>query len=149
MHNPIPTDVPDTFWDRVSPTGFCWEWTGGRRRHGYGYISLKDTQYLAHRVAYALLVGDPGEMMLDHLCRNTGCVNPDHLQPVTSKENTLRGYSPVAQFARSATCASGHILPTEPNEDGNRRRCLECRRRVSRESAQRRRARRQASPLVA
>lgn len=45
----------------------------------------------AHRVSYELLVGpiEPG-LVLDHLCKNTKCVNPDHLDPVTQKTNVLR-----------------------------------------------------------
>jgi hypothetical protein len=47
-------------------------------------------------------------MHLDHLCRNTRCVNPDHLEPVTLAENVLRGVSSPAMNARKTHCDSGH-----------------------------------------
>lgn len=74
------------FWGYVLPTGFCWEWTG-QKDSGYGRYSGRP----AHRVTYEVLVGPiPDGLTLDHLCRNKGCVNPDHLEPVTSSENTRR-----------------------------------------------------------
>ena len=73
-------------WDFVSVTGFCWNWTGPTVGP-YGKRSGK----LAHRVVFELLVGDiPEGLELDHLCRNTLCVNPDHLEPVTRAENMRR-----------------------------------------------------------
>jgi hypothetical protein len=46
----------------------------------------------AHRVVYEILVGPiPSGLQLDHICSVPWCVNPDHLEPVTAKENTRRG----------------------------------------------------------
>jgi hypothetical protein len=139
MPNAIPNVDADKFWSRVFPTGFCWEWRGAKRRHGYGYIVVQHKQYLAHRVSYALLVGDPGEVPLDHLCRNTSCVNPDHLDPVDTRTNTLRGFGASARNARKQTCRNGHdFIPRTGNESG--RKCPMCARVASKESARRKRA---------
>ena len=85
----------------------------------------------AHRVAYELMRGPiPDGLTLDHLCRNVGCVNPDHLEPVTMKENILRGYSPAAQAARRDECAHGHAYTPENTyryANGSRR-CRICQR---------------------
>ena len=80
--------------DKIEKTESCWNWKAGSRR-GYGRITKGrrgEGKLTAHRVVYELLVGKiPDGMVLDHLCRNKLCVNPIHLEIVTSKENTLRG----------------------------------------------------------
>jgi hypothetical protein len=66
----------------------CWEWTGGHTADGYA----STPSGYAHRVVYEFLVEPiPDGMTIDHLCRNRGCVNPDHLEPVTHSVNALRG----------------------------------------------------------
>jgi hypothetical protein len=69
----------------------CWEWVGSRDRMGYGRISVSGIPVLAHRLVYEAHRGDiPEGLELDHLCFNRGCVNPDHLDPVTHKVNMQR-----------------------------------------------------------
>lgn len=107
----------------------CWTWTGSLRQ-GYGQISIRTetgrTTAGAHRVAYELAVGPiPVGLEPDHLCRNTVCVNPDHLELVTRKVNILRGEGPAAVNARKRHCASGHQIGAARYSDG-RRRCLVC-----------------------
>lgn len=72
--------------------GDCWEWTARRSPEtGYGQAWANGTQRLAHRAVYELMVGPiPDGLQLDHLCRNRACVNPDHLEPVTSTESNRR-----------------------------------------------------------
>lgn len=89
------------------PFHSCWEWTGGKIRNGYGHFRFgykldgKNDIRLAHRVSYELHVGPiPKGLVLDHLCKNTSCVNPTHLQPVTQRENIARGSSPSAKHIR-------------------------------------------------
>jgi hypothetical protein len=73
----------------------CWEWQGRRNPSGYGEAGRYGKVWLAHRAVYEELVGPiPEGMTLDHLCANRGCVNPNHLEPVASYENTLRGGAP-------------------------------------------------------
>lgn len=79
----------------------CWVWQGAvvtnvRGTHPYGKvvkrIDSKDVTYLAHRIAYEQAVGPiPKGLVIDHLCRNTLCVNPDHLEAVTQRVNVARG----------------------------------------------------------
>jgi hypothetical protein len=75
--------------------GECWPWRGATNQRGYGNFMLTDgATAKSHRVTYELLVGPiPEGLELDHTCRNTGCVNPAHLEPVTHAENIRRGYA--------------------------------------------------------
>jgi len=75
-------------------------WEDGRRR----YVR-------AHRYSYEAFVGPiPEGLTLDHLCRVRNCVNPEHLEPVSLKENLLRGDSSPAHNARKTHCMRGHAL---------------------------------------
>jgi hypothetical protein len=66
---------------------------------------------VAHRLVYEELVGPiPEGMELDHLCRNTSCVNPAHLEPVPHRVNVLRGVGPTAENAVKTECVNGHPL---------------------------------------
>lgn len=103
---------PARFWNYVDKSGECWEWQGTRDR-GYGrcFVGRPKRYSPAHRVAYELAVGPiPEGLTLDHLCRNPGCVNPAHLEPVTNRENILRGVGITAQRARQTHCKRGHLL---------------------------------------
>lgn len=75
----------------VDPVTGCWVWQHYKDRKGYGVIKRKGKGYRAHRHIYEQHRGKiPEGLQLDHLCRNTSCVNPDHLEPVTNAENTRR-----------------------------------------------------------
>lgn len=79
---------------KVDATGLCWEWTACRNREGYGRVTVEGVSQYAHRLLWLMFVGEiPEGLDLDHLCRNRGCVNPDHLQPVTRSVNVARGAS--------------------------------------------------------
>jgi len=134
VRNNAPTrPLEERFWEKVQPTGACWLWTAGTAR-GYGRfgVATGDVQP-AHRVAYELLVGPvPDGLVLDHLCRITQCVNPDHLEPVTDEENLARGYpKPPPRHQEAKTqCPQGH-----PYDEANtyrtpagHRRCRTCHR---------------------
>jgi hypothetical protein len=99
------------FFKRVEITSTCWVWKGTILRGGYGQIKVNGKKHLAHRFFYELLIGPiPNGLTLDHLCRVRACVRPGHLEPVTSRENTLRGTNPPAQNARKTHCKRGHPL---------------------------------------
>lgn len=89
----------------------CWLWEGACNPYGYGVVSVKGRRLMAHRVIYELMRGPiPEGLQTDHLCRVRCCVNPDHLEAVTSRENTLRGMSPPAILAKKMYCKRGHPL---------------------------------------
>ncbi len=110
----------------------CWHWTAGRQTKGYGQFWDGTKLVLAHRWSYEYFVGEiPLNLTIDHTCRNHICVNPNHLEPVTSKVNTLRGIGVTSVNAAKTHCKYGHEF-TESNtwiertKWGNRRKCRVC-----------------------
>jgi hypothetical protein len=104
--------LEERFWAKVEKTGGCWWWRGALFPNGYG--SFKEFPrpgicHLPHRFAYERLVGPiPEGLDLDHLCRNRTCVNPAHLEPVTRRENLLRGDTIPARKNAQTHCIHGH-----------------------------------------
>ena len=119
------------FWAKVDKGGPlwqgtpCWLWTAWVDRYGYGRFNLsKGVAVAAHRFAYELLgLEIPLGLTLDHLCRNRPCVNPQHMEPVTNRENILRGVGLAALNAAKSCCPKGH--PYFVSSDGKRR-CRTC-----------------------
>ena len=108
-------DGPDDAWEDM-----CWSWTGAHIPGGYGSIGVDGSQRGAHRVAYELLVGPiPDGLTIDHLCRVKDCVNPAHMEPVTSAENNRR------RSATRTTCKRGH--PFDQLDSNGHRQCSICR----------------------
>ena len=114
----------DTFWNKVNKTETCWLWTGAKTIKGYGIVSRKGRLAKVHRVAYALIKGEiPEGLVIDHLCRVRLCVNPDHLEAVTTQENTKRSLK-----STKTHCIRGHKLIGNnliTRKDGSRR-CRAC-----------------------
>lgn len=72
----------------------CWDWLGRKDAKGYGISSMGLARFhsRAYRAAYVLVKGEIADgLVMDHLCRNPSCINPDHLEPVTFAENIRRG----------------------------------------------------------
>ncbi len=100
----------------ILPSG-CWQWTAQLNNKGYGVITEAgrgSRHLLAHRYSYERAKGFiwPG-LELDHICRNRGCVNPEHLEQVTHLENVHRSNSPNMIVHRSGQCAQGHQIAPE------------------------------------
>lgn len=93
---------------KVNDNG-CWEWQSTIDTGGYGQLKEHGKILSAHRLAYELFKGAiPQGLTIDHLCRNRRCVNPDHLEVVTMRENILRGNGVTAMNARATHCVNGH-----------------------------------------
>ena len=121
--------LPERFRRRITvDKGGCWLWGTPKTRDGYGQISWKGRMVAAHRVVKVLLEGEfCGE--LDHLCRVRNCVNPAHLEPVSHRENTMRGDTITAAYAARNACKHGHpFTPNNTRMRGGARVCLECKR---------------------
>jgi hypothetical protein len=136
-----PLSLAEVFRTRVSVAGpeQCWLWTGRLTADGYGRFS--DAH--AHRWVYEHLVAPiaPG-LVLDHLCHNADaecddgraclhrrCVNPAHLEPVSSWVNSERGRSPIPLNAAKTSCVNGHEFDAEntyvrPNGHRDCRACI-------------------------
>lgn len=130
----------------------CWVWQGAADRKGYGIMMVRLKRVFAHRVSYEAFRGSiPTGLVIDHLCRNPPCCNPDHLEPVTQRENTLRGINPPALAARATHCKQGHPYTGENlffGSDGSRR-CRICTRAANAKTTVRRKAARVAAVIAA
>jgi len=121
----------------------CWNWTGPQTR-GYGFIQDGAAhRYQVHRFVYEQLVGSiPDGLELDHKCRNTLCINPRHVEPVTHLVNVRRGNAGINNAVKTR-CVHGHDFTPENTivtKDG-RRNCRICQRKLNREAMRRYRAR--------
>ena len=121
--------LPDNLTVRIDAGGDCWLWTGSLSKKGYGRLAGK----YAHRLVWESLVGPLNGSHLDHRCLNKPCVNPDHLEPVTPRENWRRGQAPTARNLRKKTCLNGHALVGDnvyriDRRGSTERHCRTCRR---------------------
>jgi hypothetical protein len=129
----------DNVYSRISMDHDCWKWNGV---HFGGYAKVhvaKTKRYVSvHRVVYEDTNGPiPAHLEIDHLCRNTGCVNPLHLEAVTHHENMLRGI-PGKHLADRTHCPKGHAYDNANTRIGTngrhrRRSCRTCMRDLMRQ----------------
>jgi hypothetical protein len=112
----------------VTETG-CWQWMGPLSQWGYGKAQVRGHTVAVHRVFYESVLGPiPERHTLDHLCRNRGCVNPYHLDPVLIGENLLRSPLTLNGIAAAKThCYQGHAFAEHGYTDyRGRRACRIC-----------------------
>jgi|SRR5208337_3842879 len=141
------SDMAKRFWSKVDksgpvPTlraelGPCWVWLACKDQRGYGRFSLPYTNRQHRRIQYAhitafVLSGKSlaDGLVIDHLCRNRSCVNPQHLEAVTTRTNLLRGIGGAAERAARTHCPYGHPYSSENTyvSRKNQRHCRECHR---------------------
>ena len=110
------------------PMSGCWIWGAAENNRGYGLATHNRGMALAHRMSYEMHRGSiPKGLVLDHLCRNRLCCNPDHLQVVTNKVNILRGICPTAINAKKTHCINGHeYTPENTKKHIHGRQCRTC-----------------------
>ena len=128
----------ERFWDKVDKRdqNECWEWKGYKDKRGYGQFYIgkdsngKHITALAHRASYELLRETIlNNMTIDHICRNKSCVNPNHLEIVSLRENILRGIGLAAQNYRKTHCIHGHLFDANFAKKNRKwRQCRECQR---------------------
>jgi hypothetical protein len=113
-------DLPERLRSYIDRTDGCWVWIGRRtgwgreQGAGYGRYRMEGRELMAHRVVYEALIGPiPRGLVLDHLCRNTRCVNPEHLDPVTQKVNVERSNAGRPGVKRKTHCPKGHKYTPE------------------------------------
>lgn len=128
----------------------CWIWKKPAG-NGYGIICLRGKKWLAHRVIHGMFGGTATEkQVVDHLCGNPACVNPEHLEAVSDSVNILRGKRPRGKkhyCGKKTHCKKGHAyrgknLVWEKNRGRWRRVCRECRNARARERYRRAAAKR-------
>lgn len=136
--------IPARIWVKVyvCPITGCWLWAGSCTERDYPTVRWNGATRRTHRVVYQVLVAEiPPHLELDHLCRMRQCVNPEHLEPVTHRINTLRGDTFQRSNSVKTECPAGH-----PYDGAYQRRngsvmrtCSICARRNKRAYKQRRR----------
>lgn len=132
---PKPMPAIDRFMTKVEKTDTCWLWLACLNDAGYGRFGRGgrgEGMAQAHRWAYEYFVGPvPDTLVIDHLCRNRRCVNPEHLEPVTRGENVMRGTGLPVDNAAKTHCPAGHAYDKDNTylapADGARQ-CRICRR---------------------
>lgn len=125
----------------LCPTTSCMNWNGHIRSDGYGVIWIKGIEYKTHRVAYHIYKGIlSATNVIDHICKNKKCCNPDHLREVTQRINaTENSLSPPSFNKKKTHCIRGHEFTPDniySNETGVYggvwRKCLICKKEAAR-----------------
>lgn len=121
----------ERFMAKVMPSasGACWEWRGHINHQGYGTFYADGKKIRAHRWAHEHWTGEiPEGLEIDHLCRTKACVNPEHLEAVTPRENKLRSDGFGGINYRKTECPLGHAYDRDNTRltTSGRRRCKRC-----------------------
>lgn len=126
--------IETRFFEKVekdADTG-CWNWTGATFTSpgGLKYAQFSDKKTVrGSRWAYEHWNGPiPEGYEIDHLCRNTLCVNPQHLEAVTPQENRRRSNNTYWVAHYTNVCKNGHEIVGDNRMDDSRgrKRCRVC-----------------------
>ena len=123
--------IEKKFWSKVEQIPFhsCWEWVGLLNFKGYGYTNHKGKTIMAHRLSLSLHnIPLQENLVVDHVCMNKTCVNPNHLRQVTSSQNNLENSRCASALnAQKTKCVRGHKLTLRNSPPGRTwRRCVIC-----------------------
>jgi hypothetical protein len=112
---PLAPEEVVRFDSKVEKGPDCWTWLGCKDRDGYGFFWRGGKLLRASRVAVLRYRGEqvPRGFEPDHLCKNSSCVRPDHLEVVTRRVNVLRSDNAAARNARKTACVNGHPFDAE------------------------------------
>ena len=125
----------ERIFSRISFDHDCWRWNGSHDQNGYGRVVVHSggSSTPVHRVVYEAMIGSiPVGREMDHLCRNRGCCNPMHLEPVTHRTNMRRGLAGAVGRAQTH-CHRGHAyeeharVSVEIDTDGTEHKTRVCR----------------------
>lgn len=119
----------------IGPKNVCWPYNGYTIK-GYGKVNRRRGKikryYNAHRWAWILLNYEPeSNIEIDHLCKNKLCVNPNHLEAVSKRENLKRSNCKSSINSKKTHCLNGHEFNNEntywfKNKYGMMRKCIPC-----------------------
>jgi len=113
---------------RVVTTQGCWQWIGATNGYGYGLVFIRGERHYVHRLSYQLAIEQsiPTGLVVDHLCENTLCFNPEHLEAVTHQENLRR----ASRVGGKTHCVHEHAYTPENTyvSPAGARQCRTCNR---------------------
>lgn len=146
-------EARERFFAKINATENCWNFIGGIGKNGYGNFWYKNKTILAHRFSFAIFNRIcRGDRVIDHICRNRVCVNPDHLREVDYMTNTHENnIGPASRNAKKLVCKKGHPLSGDNLYMATGRRnapfrgCKKCRSDASKRCHEKRRANERAN----
>ena len=128
----------ELFWSKVNKTDDCWVWLAYKDKHGYGDARLDGKTFKAYRAAFIIVEGyNPEGYDLHHMCHNTSCVKPDHLEVLRRSHHMKLSRPRIITH-----CKRGHEFTPENtfHMNSGSRLCRECDRARGREKSKRKRA---------
>jgi hypothetical protein len=139
LATPIPRfDNHEKFLSHIRVMGECWIYQVNYSGSWYRSLAIGGKQFKAHRVSMSIFKGDLNpELVIDHICRNKSCVNPDHLREVTQKINNCENSLSITGFNKFKThCKYGHeYTPENTKRTSTGRNCRICIRALNNKSA--------------